>query len=748
MNNSHVSRLVSLVLALAAFASLPALGAERGKNVYEAKYFPLPGDLAGFVKGHPEFFDFGFRPYDQSAAELWTDSQLQRDVTGGKAIEGARPTAIAFTMDEKAFTMLLLCGEPSMTDGYAQSADFPSPRVETYVCPGDADTERIVHHYHMYYTGDQLNEYPWLEADREFRTLKPYTTAEETVLPNGVLLRISYAWEGMWDYLPFVTADKKDNFWRYSAVRWAPGGGQTWGGRVHAPTSAGYVRFPKFTKEQKQAIMAETLRRGWKKYRLTRSKFNTAVGDGVPYADINTNAYYRETLVKSPRSFVNYAEDPAFRPILAKLHKRCADLGPGLARFAEMGEAEQLAFYKDASQKLFNFEYDVAEAYAKLERERLLGEKTTGIEEYACGADDTPTKPFLKYGKGPSLVKLNKELDGIGAKIASAKGASDRAKLEVRREQLLFILAKDEKPEEHLKAMFAAATAADVDSTTMIGLLRDFAGFRRSHWRHYNDTFDFERDAWAALKARKGALESAAVRQQYYKAAMELAVKNYGGSWRSDSWRLLEEFSDERKLAIAERALGDEVIAKDAKAGGFRGDMAARKAQALYAMERDAEAEKFLLAEEKSADQAYARAIRAALLDFYRKSAVRYESEPHAPTLEKALAYAGGKDKAEILFDLGRYAEAEEAFAAPARKGECAFRRGDWAKAAEHFAAASALAKGSGMTPQLLLLHAQALHALGRDAEAVPVLEKCRKQGRYSLKGNAAYYLSVLKKGE
>ena len=83
----------------------------------------------------------------------------------------------------------------------------------------------------------------------------------------------------------------------------------------------------------------------------------------------------------------------------------------------------------------------------------------------------------------------------------------------------------------------------------------------------------------------------------------------------------------------------------------------------------------------------YARAIRAALLDFYRKSAVRYADEPHAPTLEKALAYAGAKDKAEILFDLGRYAEAEEAFAAPARKGECAFRRGDWAKAAEHFAA-------------------------------------------------------------
>ena len=96
------------LICLMMVAAGVAFGAERGKNVYEAKYFPLPGDLAGFVKGHPEFFDFGFRPYDQSAAELWTDSQLQRDVTGGKAIEGARPTAIAFTMDEKAFTMLLL----------------------------------------------------------------------------------------------------------------------------------------------------------------------------------------------------------------------------------------------------------------------------------------------------------------------------------------------------------------------------------------------------------------------------------------------------------------------------------------------------------------------------------------------------------------------------------------------------------------------------------------------------------------
>ena len=748
MNNLPVSRLMSRVLLLVALAGLSAFGAERGKNVYEAKYLSLPGDLAGFVKDHPDFFDFGFRPYGQSAAELWTDSQLQRDVTGGKAITGARPTAIAFTMDDKAFTMLLLCGEPSMTDGYAQGADFPSPHVEMYVCPGDADTERIVHHYHMYYTGDQLNEYPWLEHDREFRALRPYTTAEETVLPNGVLLKISYAWEGMWDYLPFVTADKKDNFWRYSAIRWAPGGGQTWGGRVNAPTSAGYVRFPAFTKEQKQAIMAEVLRRGWKKYRLTRTRFDTALGDGVPYADVNTNAYYRETLAKSPRSFVNYAEDPALRPILAKLHKRCTDLGPGLARFAEMSEDEQLAFYRDAAPKLFNFEYDVAEAAAKLERERLRGEKGTGIEEYVCGADDVPTKPLLRYGRGPDLVKLNAELEGLGAKIASAKSATERARHEVRRQQLLFILAKDDEPEEHLVTMLLAATAEDIDPATMIGLLKDIATFRRERWRRFNDTFDFEHDVWIALEDRPGALENPVVRQQYYKAALELAQKNFGGSWRSDAWRLLEEYSDERKLEIAERALADEVIAKDAKGGVFRGEMAKAKAAALFVMERDAEAEKFLLAAEKSSDKDFAAAVRKGLFTHYRKSAERYADEPYAPTLEKALAYASERERPEVLFDLKRYAEAEEAFAQPARKGDCAFARKDWAKAVVYYREAWDAEKSRGLAVNQLMQYAQALHALGRESEVVPVLEACKKVARYSQKDSVAYYLSIRDKKE
>jgi len=745
---SLVSRPCLLLLAVAGCATAVSTKvADRGKNVYEVKYAPLPADLAGFVKENPGFFDFGFRPYDQSAAELWTDSQLQRDVTGGKAIAGARPTAIAFTADERAFTMLLLCGEPSLTDGYEKSADFPSPRVELYVCPGDADTEKIVHHYHMYYNGNKLNEYPWLEADREFRTLAPYTTWEEQVLPNGVLLKVSYAWEGMWDYLPFVTSTKKDTFWRYSAVRWAPGGGQTWGGRVHAPTSAGYVRFPEFTKEQKQAIMAETLRRGWKKYRQTVTKFNTAVGDGVPYPDINTNAYYKEFLVKNPRSFVNYSEDPAFRPILAKLHKRCSDLGPGLARFAEMSEDEQLAFYKDASQKLFNFEYDLDEAYAKLEKARLRGEKTTGIEDYVCGEGDKPTRPFLNYGRAPNLEKLETELAGLDAKIAAAKDAVAKAKLVIRKEQLLFILAKDEKPEDHLKAMEAAATAPEVDSVTMIGLLKDYTMFRRNRWRRFFDTFDFEKATWKQLEARKGALENSNVRQQYYSALMKLANENFGGSWRSLSWQLCEEFSEERKLAIAERALADAVIAKDPKAGRFRGGMAKTKASLLFAMERDAEAEKFLLAGEKSADNDYAAAMRAGLFDFYSKSAERYSSEPYAPMLEKALVYAEKGDRAKILFALKRYAEAEEAYVSSADKAACAFARGDYAKAVEHFQKAWGK-DGKSLGSEMLLKYAQSLHALGRDAEAVPVLEACKKKARYSLKSDAAYYLSIIKKAE
>ena len=75
---------------------------------------------------------------------------------------------------------------------------------------------------------------------------------------------------------------------------------------------------------------------------------------------------------EGPRSYINYCEDPALRPILEKLTAAAKAYGAGIAEFAKKPMAEQEAFYKEASAKLFNFRYDVEEAYEKQLRSKFV----------------------------------------------------------------------------------------------------------------------------------------------------------------------------------------------------------------------------------------------------------------------------------------------------------------------------------------------------------------------------------------
>lgn len=728
-----------LAVALVATA---ALAAPEAKNVAPAYFETLPGDLGAYMREHPDRWNFGFRPYNSSADDLWTDPQLQRDATAGRDTGGMRPTAISFAIDARGLTALLFCGEPAMTNCFAEGADFPSPRAEFFVCPGDADMGGIRHHYHMYYDGRRLKEYPWLVAARDFRPLLPYTSYEEQELPNGIMLRLTYAWEGMFDYLPCIDPPEGDNFWRLSAIRWAKGGGQTWGGKVHAPSSAGYIRFPDFTDGQRAAILSHVLHAGWKLYRGTDSSYDYRPGNGYPYTAIDTNLYHRQELATAPRSYVNYAEDPGFRPTLVALRAERDALGPDISRFAEMDAGEQVAFYRRAAPLLFNFREDVEEAYRDYQERRLrepFGEPAPA--EYVCGEGDTPiAKPSGRKGGSIDIDKLREELSGIDAKIAEAKTPDDRARLTYRKAEILFTLAEDDKPEEHLAAMQAAATAPGVDPATMVGMLKDLASFRRSHWRRFGDGFDFERDAWKALEAA-GATTNAAARRLYYTGAIELADKHYNCSWRSDTWNLLDEYSEEHALELAERALADETAMSgdDKDANAFRTKVVDRKWNALVEMARDAEAERFLLGGLAQTNRFDGKVMRKNIVAFYRAIARRYESAPDRATLEKALAYADSDSvRADIALEMKDYERAAGFAKTDLQRAEAAFGLGDYAAAADFYS------KAKNESPRAKLHHAQALNALGRYAEAVPLVEAYHAKAKLD-KDEAAFWLRRLK---
>ena len=354
------TRLPIAITALLLGAS--SLLADTGKNLLQVTYRDLPENAESLLKTDPASWDFNFRPYGSDAGFLWSDPLHQRDILFGGQSE-KRLTAINVSCNERGFTLLVFCSDPSVTDALAKTNTITSPAIVFFFTPGDADTPKIEHYYYFRYDKEGLlREFSWLEPDRNFRPCLSYTTYDETILSNGFLLRFTFAWDPLFDRLP-LDPEKLDNFWRLSVIRWVDGG-QTCGGVVHQANQAGYIRWPGFTQEQKTAIREHLLRRAWTSFRKLSSKPTYTSAEGWAGIPICKAPYRLDELKATPRSYVNFGENPNFRPVLEKLTAERNALGPEIARFRKMSPVEQKAFYDKASDMLFNFAYDVQEAYA------------------------------------------------------------------------------------------------------------------------------------------------------------------------------------------------------------------------------------------------------------------------------------------------------------------------------------------------------------------------------------------------
>ncbi len=358
-----------IIFAALCAAAAPLAAQDAGKNVYDVQFRSLPADVTALPAAEPETWNFNFRPYGDTGF-LWSDPILQRDVTSGASSGEKAATAINVTCDADGFTLLVLCAEPALATSYANTNAFPSPKIEFFFTPGDADTPKIEHYYQMYYSNSNLDEYPWLTHGKDFRTCLPYTSFKEYVMQNAILVRLNFSWEPLFDRLPIFPA-KRDNFWRLSVIRWGSPS-QTWGGVVHQANQAGYIRWPDFTDAQKTAIMKGVLKKGWVSFMKQTDdlSYRTATGwRGVtplkaPFRDDEDKA--------DPRSYMNYNEEPEFRPILEKLTDERKALAPTIGIFETLPMTEQIAFYNKASDMLFNFRYAVESAYENYLSDKLF----------------------------------------------------------------------------------------------------------------------------------------------------------------------------------------------------------------------------------------------------------------------------------------------------------------------------------------------------------------------------------------
>jgi hypothetical protein len=384
MNRPSPFRHVSLSAALLACALTSFAYDDAGKNVADAIWTSLPADAAGAVKAIPaRQWDFGFRKYGSSAGMLWTDPIAQRDVmSGASSNKEGRVTSLAVTCNEDGFTVLVLCGEPSLATYLAEGKKFPSPGIEFFFMPGDADQEKIEEYWMGYASGERdVREYSFFVPRRANRKALPYITYREQVYGGSILVRLSFDWLGAFDRLPLF-GDRRDNFWRLSLIRWADGG-MTWGGVVHQAGQAGYIRWPEFTEAQRLAIEKGVLRKCWEKFQKETASPELGLGfatKGDEYAAVgkawypapNPGRYAVERAEAEPQSHVLYAEDPGFRPIMRDLLESRLAIGPRIAEMDAMAPTERDAFYLEASQALFNFRYDLEEKYREYQMSLLM----------------------------------------------------------------------------------------------------------------------------------------------------------------------------------------------------------------------------------------------------------------------------------------------------------------------------------------------------------------------------------------
>ncbi len=342
-----------------------------GKNLYKVQFGAPAGAFDAMLSTDPDGWDFGFRPYSASAADLLvTDPAVEREVAAGQVIAGARPTAMRIFCDDEGFYLLVFSGEPDLGKALAEGEALPRSSIEMFFMPGDTDEVKMQAYYQVIFPQSTLDTtartFPWQANDRNFKDIQGCYKLETRILPSGYLTRFFVPWDCLWNRLPF--SGRTNNLWRFSIIRWCPGGGQTWGGVVHEQSRAGYVQWPDFTREQRASIYKNVLRKAWNQFLKTIDDNNLS---RVTFQD----EPYRRELPAVKRSCNSFAEDRAFReqyfePMIAERKQ----FGKRIGEFDRMTPDEQRGFYETAVPKLINFQYDLEQAYADHLKRQFLAE--------------------------------------------------------------------------------------------------------------------------------------------------------------------------------------------------------------------------------------------------------------------------------------------------------------------------------------------------------------------------------------
>lgn len=241
-------------------------------KVYNCRYVenaPLGagGWLASKMLNDKENREARFSDYNKkSAAMLFADITAGRSTgSGKKKLKDyyLQNTAFYMVYNDKGWHIFFLSGEKNIENILADGKSAGA--LEVFFTPGLSGES-----YYQWISSlpdGKTSVYDWNSPHRDYRYLKDHLKTDTVISKEQIGTYVFIPWEALYDKLPL---DGKA--WRFSMIRWSPGGGFTWGGRVHETGQWGHIQWQKPSPEQTLKIKKNIVRRAWAKYNKTKNK--------------------------------------------------------------------------------------------------------------------------------------------------------------------------------------------------------------------------------------------------------------------------------------------------------------------------------------------------------------------------------------------------------------------------------------------------------------------------------------------
>ncbi|MFC1525406.1 hypothetical protein ACFL6X_01190 [Candidatus Latescibacterota bacterium] len=248
-------------------APADSAGSASSRNTIQCRYVEsAPLGAAGWVLSgwatDDRYSQSRFMKYGaEDAGDLATDINVDREGEPGGTGGPRRRTSFSMVYDRRGWHIFILSQEPQVER--LLDAGDSAGQLEMAFSPGPGGG--AYYQWIIDLATNEISVYDWDSPHRHYRSLKGRIRSETVALDSGFGTLVFVPWACLYDKLPL-----DGGAWPFSVIRWMPGGGVTWGGKVHEVGRWGLVEWELPDADARTGLLRTLIRSAWGTY--TRAK--------------------------------------------------------------------------------------------------------------------------------------------------------------------------------------------------------------------------------------------------------------------------------------------------------------------------------------------------------------------------------------------------------------------------------------------------------------------------------------------